>query len=303
MLFLSRRLAGASDLSLLVDWVRSLRPTERVTDYPSVIDLHQLLLLPCNQATTRLWLADTGELVGFAFVDVFHTLRFELDWNRTTPDLAAAIVAWGNECRRSSAPAESASLLYATAHEADTPRRAYLERQGFTRLADTIVHLERSLAEPIAAPSLPAGFTMRSVEGEHEAAELAALHRAAFGTAHMTTERRLAMMRTDYYDRALDLVMLTPEGMLAAYAMGSIQPAENALTGRNACYVDLFATHPAYRGRGLACALLLSVLQLLQGRGCATAKLNTSSENGPMQQVATSAGFQLVSTTLRFALR
>jgi mycothiol synthase len=301
MTFLSRRFAGSSDIELLVDWVRVVRTHERATDYPSVIDLPQLLLLPHNQQTTRVWFADTGELLGFAFVDAFRTLRFELDWQQTTPALEAAVVAWGNDCLAKTAAAAPSSPLYATSHQADTIRLAYLDRQGFSRVADYIMHLERSLARPIAAPQLPAGFTMRPVEGEHEAAELATLHRDAFGTPHMTTERRLALMRRPHYDPALDLVIVTPEGVRVAYGVGSVSPEENALTGRNECYADLFATHPTYRGRGLARALLVRILYLLKARGYAIAKLNTSSENGPMQQVATSEGFQMVSTTLRFA--
>ena len=301
MAFRSRRFAGASDTPLLVDWVRGLRSPERATDYPSVIDLSQLLLLPQNQETTRVWYAENGEPLGFAFVDAFRTLRFELDWRRTTPELEAAIVAWGHECLAKTATAERSSPLYATSHEADTVRLAYLDRQGFTRLADDIVHLERPLAAPIATRQPPTGFMIRQVEGEPEAAEIATLHREAFGTPHMTTERRLALMRTAHYDPALDLVAVTPEGVGAAYGLGSISPEENILTGQNACYTDLFATHPAYGGRGLARALLVTLLVLVKARGYATAKLNTSSENMPMQRAAMSEGFQIVSRTLRFA--
>jgi ribosomal protein S18 acetylase RimI-like enzyme len=237
-------------------------------------------------------------LLGFAFVDVFHTLRFELDWQRTTPALESAVLVWGSECLVKTG---SSALLYATSHEADESRLAFLDRQGFDRAADHILHLERSLAAPISVPRLPTGFTLRPVEGEVEAAELAMLHRQAFGTPHMTTERRLALMRGSHYDPALDLVILTAEGVRAAYGMGSINPGENALTGRNECYADLFATHPDYRGHGLARAILVRLLQRLQARGFATAKLNTSSENLSMQRVAVSEGFQVVSRTLRFA--
>jgi hypothetical protein len=97
MTFLTSSFAGPSDILLLVDWARLVRPHERVTDYPSIIDLPELLSLPHNQETTRIWFAETGELLSFAFVDVFHTLRFEIDWQRTTPALESAVVAWGSE--------------------------------------------------------------------------------------------------------------------------------------------------------------------------------------------------------------
>ena len=298
MTFLSRRFADSSDIPLLVDWVRLERPPERVTDYPSVIDLPELLALSHNQETTRIWFAETGELLGFAFVDVFHTLRLEMDWQRTTPTLESAVVAWGSECLVKTV---ASALLYATSHEADTSRLAFLERGGFGRAADCILHLERSLATPISAPQLSAGFRLRPLEGEHEAAELAQLHRQAFGTLHMTTERRLALMRRPYYDPGLDLVVVNAEGVLTAYGMGSISPQENMLTGRNECYADLFATHPDFRGHGFARAILIRLLQLLQARGFATTKLSTSSENMSMQRVAMSEGFQIQSKTLRFA--
>ena len=97
-------------------------------------------------------------------------------------------------------------------------------------------------------------------------------------------------------------MVVTPGGARAAYGMANASPVENELTGRNECYADLFATHPVYRGRGLARAVLVTLLDRLKARGFATAKLNTSSENLPMQQVARSEGFQVVSATLRFAL-
>lgn len=189
-------------------------------------------------------------MLGFAFVDVFRTLRFDLDWKRSTPALEAEIVAWAEQ-RLASATLfipTPATQLFATAHEDDGPRLAYLDHHGFTRLADAILHLERSLAVPVEVSPLPVGFRMRLVADEGEAAELASLHRAAFGTPHMTTERRLAMMRAAHYDPALDFVVVTEEGAHTAYGMGSISIEENALTGRSEARSDLFATHPPFAG-------------------------------------------------------
>ena len=120
-----------------------MRSSERATDYPGVIDLPELLLLPHNQETTRLWFADTGGLLGLAFVDAFRILRFEIDWKQTTRVLEAAIVVWGSDCLSKTTATAQSSALYATSHEADTVRLTYLYREGFTRLADYIMHLER----------------------------------------------------------------------------------------------------------------------------------------------------------------
>ncbi len=301
MSFFSRGFIDISDVPRLVDWVRTIRPPDRVTDYPSVIDLPRVLALPENQATLRLWFTDTNDLLGFGFVDVFHTLRFELDWAQVPPELEAEVIAWGESCHTPESTLPSAPRLFATAHEVDSLRRSFLERHDYASVADTILHLERSLALPINPARLAPEFVIRPVEGEQEAAELAQLHRDAFGTSHMTTERRIAMMRTAHYRPELDLVIVTTEGVYAAYGRASLCPEENALTGRNECYADLFATHPAYRGRGLARALVVTLVHLLQQQGYTTAKLTTSSANVAMKQVALSEGFQLASETLRFA--
>ncbi|MCA9975702.1 MAG: GNAT family N-acetyltransferase, partial [Anaerolineales bacterium] len=134
-----------------------------------------------------------------------------------------------------------------------------------------------------------------------EAAALAALHRAAFDTETMTVEERLATMHLPEYEAELDLVVIAPDGRFAAYCTCSISAEENARTGRNEGYTDPVATHPAFQRQGLARALLLTGLRMLQQRGVETAVLGTSSQNIAMQHVAASVGFQVQSTKLWFA--
>ena len=47
--------------------------------------------------------------------------------------------------------------------------------------------------------------------------------------------------------------------------------------------------------------MLVTLLDLVKARGYAIAKLNTSSENIPMQRAAIREGFEIISRTLRFA--
>ena len=166
-----------------------------------------------------------------------------------------------------------------------------------------MLHITRPLAAPVDPPTSPPGFTIRCVTGIEEADALAALHRAAFGTPHMTRERRLSMMTTPEYDPQGDLVAVAPDGELAAYCMVSISADENARTGRNDGYTDPIATHWRFQRKGLARALLLSGLRLLRERGMDTAKLSTSSKNAAMQHTARSIGFAIESTTLLFSKR
>jgi len=163
------------------------------------------------------------------------------------------------------------------------------------------LHLARPLCEPIPPPTLPAGFEIRTLKGRNEVEGWVQLHRAAFGTDHMTIEERLAMMSGADYDPDLDLVMTGPDGRLAAYCMCQIFREENGRTGRNEGYTDPVATHPEFQRRGLAKALLLTGLRLLQERGVETAIMGTNSENEKMQRAAKAVGFRVESATVWFA--
>jgi hypothetical protein len=51
----SRTYSGALNLQSLFDLLVAVRPTDRVADYPGVVDLHELLTLRSVQDRTRLW--------------------------------------------------------------------------------------------------------------------------------------------------------------------------------------------------------------------------------------------------------
>lgn len=291
----SRLYAHPADLPLLLDFVRAIRSPERIAEYPSLVDLGELLPLPEIQQNTRLWFSPTGEMLAYAFVDTFDNLQCEFAASSVQP-LGAEVVAWAVEIVKT----RGATSLDASCAADNQPALAFLRAHGFLLQPEETWHYLRLLAQPIPAPLLPPGFKIRPLHGEAEAAAAAALHRAAFGTEHMTVEHRLAMMRTPEYAPELDLVAVAPDGQLAAYTMVSISAEENARTGRKNGYTDPVATHPAFQRRGLARALLLTGLQMLKARGMETARLGTASDNLGMQKAAESAGFALDYKTLWF---
>lgn len=297
----SRPYAGAEDLRSMIDLLVAVRPAGRITDYPSPVDLREALALRHVRDHTRLWF-DAGErMVGFAFVDRYHNLRFEVDPQAAHPAIESEIVAWGVACvRRAAQKGDEALTLDASCRDEDAGRIALLERYGFVRQETRSLHMVRSLDAPIPTPRVPAGFGIRHVAGEREVKALVALHRAAFGTANMTVEERLAMMRVPEYDPELDLLAIAPDGRFAACCMCSISREENERTGRNEGYTDPVATHPDFQRRGLARALLLTGLHGLKQRGMDRAVLGTSSENAAMQQLARAVGYRVQSTTLWF---
>ncbi len=294
--FTNRPYASDADLEAMIALVKT-RPAERLTDYPSIIDLHEMYLEAEIQANTQLWEDVYGNLLGFVIMEAdYRAFRLEVSPGAVSNELGPQMISWATQYAQ-----KAGWEALQTGSAADNAIRiALLEEQGFVRQAEYTLRFERSLAEPIPAPLAPAGFTLRHIEGEHEVEALVALHRAAFGTQYLTVERRLSWMRRPAYDPALDLVAVTSNGTLAAYVLCSISEEENALTGQHVGYTDPVATHPKFQRKGLARALLLTGLHLLKQRGMKTARLGTGNWNEAMQKTAESVGYRAVSTPLFF---
>ena len=302
--YTNRLYAGEADLEAMIDLLIATRPAERIADYPSVVDLREMLGASEGQANTQLWEDADGRLAGFAIVrTTYGSLVFEVAPWATGGDVEAQMIIWGEECVKSAKRQSNKPVVLRTSsRDHNTERMALLERHGFVRQEEHTLHMVRPLhlSEPIPEPQVPEGFIIRHVEGEHEVKALVALHRAAFGTENMTVEARLSWMRTPEYDPELDLVAVTPDGTLAAYVFCSISHGENALTGRKDGYTDPVATHPAFQRQGLARALLLTGCGLLKQRGMECARTGTSNSNTAMQRTARSVGFRMGSTTVFF---
>lgn len=286
----------------MLDHLAAVRPPERIYDHPSPVDLREILALKKVQENSLLWFDTNGRLMGFALVDHYQNLCFELDWQILTPDLESEIISWGEKClRQAMQTSGQVFTLDASCRTDDLERMAFFQRHGFVMQENYSVHMMRSLDEPIPGVQLPQGFHIRHIAGKQEVEALVALHRAAFGTENMTVEERLAMMHTPDYEAQLDLLAIAPDGLLVAYCMCFISQEENERSGRKVGYTDPVATHPDFQGRGLARALLVAGMQRLKERGIQTALLGTSSDNIPMQRAAMAVGFRVQSTTAWFA--
>jgi mycothiol synthase len=285
------------DLESLFDLVRS-RPVQRVWDFPSLADLRELLYSPVHAAVWRDRGQETAAYCILLEGDTYASLVFET--RGAEIQLLEEVIAWGVEtCAVFYTGA--ADALNAGAGEAQTARIAALERQGFIRLPENGVRMERDLRAPIPSAALPTGYGLRGSRGEDESAAWVALHRAAFGTQNMTLDDRQAMLSQPDYDMELDLVATAPSGELAAYVFCSFDRAVIAASGLNAGFTDPVGTHPDHQRRGLAKALLLEGLRRLRQRGMDFARLSTTSANLAMQAAARSAGYHEAGCELHFA--
>jgi mycothiol synthase len=290
---LSRLYQDANDLQIILDLITRIRPLNYLNDYPAKADLEENLASATTRVNTRLWFAD-DQPIGWASVDEFNNLLWDLD-RRHVKMLGLELVEWGESCIRKKLANGGIATLDAKCREDDDSRISFLNRHGFGRTGETNVSMWRDLTQPIPEPNLPSGFVIRSTSGTQETAAIASTHRAAFGTSYMTTENRLIIMNTTEYDPSLDLVVLAPNGEIAANCICSVNKLEKrGLT-------DPVLTHPNFQRRGLARALLLTGLKLLKERGMMTAHLGTSGNNIAMQKTAESVGFTIEYMTIWFS--
>ncbi|MBV7328238.1 GNAT family N-acetyltransferase [Chloroflexi bacterium TSY] len=298
----------ASDLDAMIEIIRA-RARERVDDFPGIEDLQMWTADPDPARQITLWQQKSDEIVGYTIVDTsYHSVWFEVKDGFADADLEKQMLAWGEKWIQDARAASQQDRITTTQVEPLTVRvscrddffeRVFLlEQSGFTADTEYTVHLERSLSEPIADPVLPSGYSIRHVEGEHEVDALVVLHRAAFGTENMTAEGRRSWMLAPDYDPELDLVVVAPDGSLAAYCFAHISHADNELTGQKVGWTDPVACHPDHQRKGLARALLLRGIALLRDRGMERAALGTWSENEAMWNAAESVGFEVSAKTI-----
>jgi mycothiol synthase len=296
--------SGAADLQRMLDLVKA-RPLDRLTEFPSIADLQEMLGSDNPRLHARLWEEAGGNLAGFALLQDYQTWAFlvmEVVASYPVVEIEEQMVAWGEGvARRLSSTRHCPVSMEVHVRTEEHAQVALLEALGFERLSGGSVSLSRSLSVPIPAPDIPPGFVIRPSAGEQEIEEWVRLHRLAWDTENMTVEERRSMLYAPFYDPALDLVAVAPDGNLAAYCVGWFSEEENALTGHKDGHTDPIATHPAYQRRGLAKALILAGLRLLKERGIQTIRLGTARDNLGMLRTAESLGFCIVSETLWFA--
>ena len=67
-LYSHRSFRGPADLQAMLALV-AMRPPERITEYPFIVDLQEVAGTLKGQATIRLWEDAGGRLVGFSLLD------------------------------------------------------------------------------------------------------------------------------------------------------------------------------------------------------------------------------------------
>lgn len=286
MLITRQPFHGVADMPRMLDLVRAMPLSCR-----HIIDLPWRLSSPAIQEgrDATYWEDSTGRVVGFAAWQFYWaTLDFFILPGRESLAVAASLFAWAERRFHERDAERGYPLPYSVEYRDDDLERLHLaEAHGFLLDDDDgYVLLEHPLAALAPVPPLPAGFTLRPLNGEREAATYAELHRVAFESTSMTPEWRRRTLHTPQYLPELDLVIAASDGSLAGFCVGWYDPS------RRVAQIEPIGVHPRFHQRGLARVLLLEMLHRFKQHGAERALVETNLDRSAARHAYEAMGFR-----------
>ncbi|MGB7859916.1 MAG: N-acetyltransferase [Acidimicrobiia bacterium] len=155
----------------------------------------------------------------------------------------------------------------------DTELVSYLKGAGYEPAGVYRSYLWNLSNTPIPGPSLPIGWTLRHLGGEHEADGRRHAAHAAFESTmepDVHLERYLRFMRSPVYVPERDLVAVSPEGMIAAFMVWW------ADDDTGIAQIEPFGTHPDFQRLGIGRALIYFGLGRMREAGMTATRVCTN---------------------------
>jgi mycothiol synthase len=248
----------------------------------------------------HLWHDNEGRLVGYGILGEDPSFDCQVLPEYARSGIEAEAMAWA-EMRLSELCQRDAQRwggnFVAGARQEDVKRIAFLEQHGFQRGEYAEVNFLRSLDEPIPETAIPAGYQVRAVAAVSEISSRAGAHREVWHpwtVGNVSDDDYALFMSLPGYDRDLDVMAVTPEGAIAAYVNGWLDPVN-----RIGDFGPVGA-RPAYRRQGLTRAVLLECLRRMQARGMDRVCVSTGVANTPAIRLYESVGFRAANKYLEY---
>lgn len=235
---------------------------------------------PAHISNVPLWFVD-GALAGFIWPSGGNADLLVHPAHRLIED---AMLDWA-EANLASAEDDHPPQVTAWSMTQDASRVARLEARGYQRTEAWLIFHTADLRGAIPAPILPSGFTIRAFAGETEIEERVEVHRSAFHPSRMTVEKHRRAMASSTYRQDLDLLVVAPDGALAAYCIVWLDEAN-----RFGVFEPVGA-HQEFRRLGLTKAVLRHGQRLLQTLGAETAHVCAAGDNAASTALYPAAGF------------
>ena len=244
----------------------------------------------------RLWHNDFGSLVAFAMLGEDSALDLQVLPEYEATAIGAEAVQWAQmrlDELRATVPDSWPRPLMCGTQESNEERIAFLEWHGFRAGAWAEVSMLCDLSDSLPDPSLPTGFSLRSAADGFDITDRAGAQRDVWQpwpVGNVSAEEYALMMRLPGYQPDLDVVAVAPDGAIAAYVNGWIDPVNR---------IGEFGpvgAREAYRRRGLTRAVLLEALRRMKKHGMNRVYLTTGVSNVPARGLYSSVGFRVLNT-------
>jgi ribosomal protein S18 acetylase RimI-like enzyme len=252
-----------------------------------------------------LWEDEQGELWAWA---VLQTPFWAIDYayHPAAPTgIHAQMLTWADaKAQAQLASAYGRPIWFVNVFDWQTERQWELATQGFVSVADwgedswTKVLLHHELIHALSSQTLPAGYTLRPLQGAQEVAAYVALHRAVFESESMTVAWRQRTRQHADYQPELDLVIEDPSGQLAAFCIGWFTP--RGIEGRPSGQIEPMGVRADLRAQGLGRAILSEVVRRLYQRGAEHVVVETDNYRNAAFALYEAVGFRVMSDVLVF---
>jgi ribosomal protein S18 acetylase RimI-like enzyme len=249
----------------------------------------------------RVW-HDGEKLVGYAMLgdDAYF------DW-QVLPEvegkgIESEALAWAEtllkELRAGDAERWKGPMMVGTRQD-NAERIGFLEQHGFRRGEYVEVNMLRSLTDPSGEQLVPPGNVVRGLSDTPAEVSLRAeAHREVWHpwtVGEVTDEQYARFMRMPGYDSDLDVVAVAPDGTIAAYVNGWLDPVNKIGD------FGPVGAREAYRRQGLTRAVLLECLRRMKARGMDRVCVSTGEPNAAARGLYESVGFRIVNRYVEYA--
>jgi len=156
-----------------------------------------------------------------------------------------------------------------------------LQRAGF-EIARYYLELGRDLSEPTTDRALPDGLTLAPWTPDLDDTVRDARNdafRDHWGSQSADPEQWHSFTTSSLIRRDLSVLAIDSAGDVAGFVLTTVNPDDWPGQGFSSGYIDLVGVRRAWRGRGVAPALLSAALELIRDAGLDKAVLDVDSEN------------------------
>lgn len=158
---------------------------------------------------------------------------------------------------------------------------------GFRPEGRRLSQWQRAASEgPLPPVLLPDGYLIRGLRGPEEFPARVALHRAAFPASRLTVEKYERLLTVPHYRLDDDLVVESPDGSLAAFALGWLDRVGGVAE------FEPVGTHPDHQRRGLSRAVVSSGLQRFFEAGARIVQVYADAAEAPAEALYEATGFR-----------